>query len=92
MMFGMCCVAAPLSALVLTQVDDRHAGVASGLNSAVSRLGSLITTALLSAVLAHGGEGLASGFRTAMFGGIALCGLAAFSTAFIRADLARNPV
>jgi predicted MFS family arabinose efflux permease len=83
MAIGMCCVAAPLSTLVLIQVDKHQTGVASGLNSTVSRLGGLITTALMGMLLADHGARLASRFEEAMIGGIALCVLAACAALFI---------
>jgi hypothetical protein len=91
MAIGMCCVAAPLSTLVLILVDKHQAGVASGLNSTVSRLGGLITTALMSMLLADRGAGLASGFEEAMIGGIALCVLAACAALFIDGKFAEIP-
>jgi MFS family permease len=89
---GMCCVAAPLSTLVLTIVDGRSAGVASGLNNTTSRFGGLVTTALMSTVLADHGTFLTSGFDAAMIGGATLCVLATISAVFIRVNLAGNPL
>jgi EmrB/QacA subfamily drug resistance transporter len=63
---GMSGVAAPLTDAVLNSVDARHTGEASGLNSAVARIGGLIATALVSGVLAASGEALTAGFRMAM--------------------------
>jgi hypothetical protein len=86
MALGMCCVAAPLSTLVLTIVDGRSAGVASGLNNTTSRFGGLVTTSLMSGVLADHGTFLTSGFDTAMIGGAILCVLATISAVFIRVN------
>jgi len=67
MSVGMAGVAAPLTTAVLASVDSRHTGSASGFNSAVSRTGGLIATALLGAVLAASGASLTAGFRIALF-------------------------
>jgi predicted MFS family arabinose efflux permease len=66
MSVGMAGVAAPLTTAVLSSVDSRHTGSASGFNSAVARTGGLIATALLGAVLAATGASLTAGFRTAL--------------------------
>ncbi len=58
---GMAIAVAPLTTAVLSAVDEHHVGTASGLNSAVSRAGGLIVTALLGAVLSQ--QGAASGRR-----------------------------
>ena len=50
---GMACAAAPLTNAVLGAIDSRHAGTASGLNSAVAQLGGLIATALLAGLKAR---------------------------------------
>jgi len=63
---GMSLAIAPLTTLVLTSVDSDRAGTASGVNSAVSRAGSLLAIALLGGVLQQGGPQLFSGFHTAM--------------------------
>ena len=79
---GMSAAVAPLTTAVLTSVDPRHTGSASGLNSAVARTGGLVATALLGSVLAAEGQQLLIAFRTAMAVGAAACvaaSLAAFS-------------
>lgn len=48
---GMAVAVAPLTSAVLSSVDARRTGSASGLNSAVARTGGLIATALLGIVL-----------------------------------------
>ncbi|MES2033848.1 MAG: MFS transporter [Pseudomonadota bacterium] len=62
---GMAGAVAPLTNAVLTSVDSKHTGSASGLNSAVARTGGLVATALLGTVLAAQGEALIEGFRVA---------------------------
>jgi predicted MFS family arabinose efflux permease len=63
---GISLAIAPLTTLVLTSVESDRAGTASGVNSAVSRAGSLFAIALLGGVLQQGGPQLFSGFHMAM--------------------------
>ena len=65
---GMAIAVAPLTASVLGSVDEKHVGTASGFNSAVSRTGGLIATALLGVVLAREGEALIAGFHLSLIG------------------------
>jgi EmrB/QacA subfamily drug resistance transporter len=81
MAIGMAGAVAPLTTAVLSSVDARHTGAASGFNSAVSRAGGLIATALLGAVLASRGQQLAEDFRIAALIGAAAA-LAASASAF----------
>ncbi|HEY2779269.1 MAG TPA: DHA2 family efflux MFS transporter permease subunit [Steroidobacteraceae bacterium] len=78
---GMSAAVAPLTTAVLTSVDRKHTGSASGLNSAVARTGGLVATALLGSVLAAEGHQLLLAFRTAMMVGAAAC-IAASVAAF----------
>ena len=64
---GMTIAVAPLTSSVLGSVEEKHVAMASGLNSAVARLGGLIATALLGSVLGRKGEALFGGFHAAMF-------------------------
>jgi EmrB/QacA subfamily drug resistance transporter len=84
---GMSGAVAPLTTAVLTSVDPRHTGSASGLNSAVARTGSLVATALLGVVLAAQGARLVGDFHTAMLAGAAAsiaAALSAFSLLSVR--------
>jgi MFS family permease len=71
--FGMACIAAPLTTAVLSSVDARHTGFASGLNSALARAGGMIATALLGAVLIGRGDGLIGDFHGAAVVGASAC-------------------
>jgi EmrB/QacA subfamily drug resistance transporter len=58
---GLTATVAPLTTTVLASVDERHAGVASGVNNAVARIAGLISIALVGAVItAHFTSGLNS--------------------------------
>jgi EmrB/QacA subfamily drug resistance transporter len=76
---GLSGAVAPLTTAVLSSVDARHSGSASGLNSAVARTGGLVATALLGAVLAASGEALWIAFDAAMLLSAATCVAAALS-------------
>jgi EmrB/QacA subfamily drug resistance transporter len=79
---GMSAVAAPLTTAVLSSVDAQHAGSASGLNSALSRTGGLIATALLGGVLAGRGAVLVGDFHKAAIVG-AGAAIASAACAFV---------
>lgn len=78
---GMAGAVAPLTTAVLTSVDARHTGSASGLNSAVARIGGLIATALLGGVFGAMGAQLFSAFHVAA-AACAVASLAAGTAAF----------
>jgi EmrB/QacA subfamily drug resistance transporter len=80
---GMSLALAPLTTLVLTSVDADRAGTASGVNSAVSRAGSLIAIALLGGVLRQDGEGLIHGFHLAVIAAAVSCLLSVLAALII---------
>ncbi len=63
---GMAGAVAPLTTAVLASVDARHTGAASGLNSALARIGGLIATALIGRVIGATGGALFAAFHTAV--------------------------
>jgi EmrB/QacA subfamily drug resistance transporter len=66
---GLVMLVSPLTAAVLKAVPDEHAGVASGINNAVARAGSLLAVAAIPALVGLSGEDyrnpsvLTDGFR-----------------------------
>lgn len=86
--FGLVVTVAPLTAAALGSLDEARAGVASGVNNAVARLGSLLAVAVLPAVSGLVGAAyrqparFETGFRTAVTICAALCvaGAAAAAT------------
>jgi EmrB/QacA subfamily drug resistance transporter len=76
---GLSAAVAPLTTAVLSEVEARYTGVASGLNSAVARMGGLLATAMVGSVFAAHGIGLLRSFHIAMAIGAAVCCGAALS-------------
>lgn len=90
---GLATVVAPVTATVLAAAPERQAGVASGVNNAIARAGTLLAIAVLPAIAGLTGAGyanpvaLTAGWRTALVVCAGLCvvgGLLGF--------LARNDV
>jgi EmrB/QacA subfamily drug resistance transporter len=95
---GLACVVAPVTATVLASAEDRHAGVASGVNNAIARTGGLLAVAVLPAVAGLTGDSytdpaaLTAGWRTAMWVCAGLCVLGGLLALGIRNDvLAAEP-
>jgi EmrB/QacA subfamily drug resistance transporter len=70
---GLCLLVAPLTATVLDAAPDRYVGIASGINNAVARAGSLLAVAALPAAVGLMGadyqlpEAFSSGYVRAMW-------------------------
>ncbi|HEV8562816.1 MAG TPA: MFS transporter [Actinophytocola sp.] len=95
---GLACVVAPVTATVLASAEDRHAGVASGVNNAIARTGGLLAVAVLPAVAGLTGDSytdptaLTAGWRIAMWVCAGLCALGGLLALGIRNDvLAAEP-
>ncbi|HEY1891825.1 MAG TPA: DHA2 family efflux MFS transporter permease subunit [Steroidobacteraceae bacterium] len=76
---GLSAAVAPLTSAVLSDVEARYTGVASGLNSAVARTGGLLATAMVGSVFASHGAGLLRSFHVTMAIGAIACWGAALS-------------
>ena len=96
---GLAAVITPITATVLASVDPRHAGIASGVNNVLSRIGQLLAVAVLP--LAAGLSGadfqnaaaMANGFPIAMrvaAGASFAAAVLAWTT--IRDDVLKRPV
>ncbi|MGZ8745041.1 MAG: MFS transporter [Nocardioides sp.] len=69
---GLAALVSPLTVAVLAAAPDRHAGIASGINNAVARAGSLLAVAALPAIVGLAGAeyrdptALTAGYRNAL--------------------------
>ena len=88
---GMAIAVAPLTTAVLSAVDEHHVGTASGLNSAVSRAGGLIVTALLGAVLSQRGDQLVGALHGAALVGVALALLSSLTALLTLSGMRLRP-
>ena len=82
---GLALVVAPVTATVLAAADERNAGIASGINNAVARVGGLLAVAVLPLIAGLSGDrfydpaAMTDGFRTGM---MVCAGLAALGGVF----------
>ena len=81
---GLAATVAPLTTAVLAGVEERHAGVAAAVNTAIARVAGLLAVALLpllAGISAADPQSLAGGFPRAMWICAAICtagGICAF--------------
>ncbi|WP_116707842.1 MFS transporter [Actinomycetospora cinnamomea] len=88
---GLAGTVAPLTATVLDAADDRHAGIASGVNNAIARAAGLLAVAFVPALAGISGTdyedpvAFSAGYRTAMIicAGLLVAG-AALSAVLLR--------
>jgi EmrB/QacA subfamily drug resistance transporter len=94
---GLSMTVAPLTATVLASADDRHAGIASGVNNATARAAGLLSVAGLPAVVGltgaalHSPHQLNNGFHQAMVICAALMALSAGLSAVLVSNDALKP-
>ncbi|MEV5576103.1 MFS transporter [Spirillospora sp. NPDC052269] len=94
---GLAAMVAPLTATVLASADERHAGIASGVNNAVARAAGLLAVAAIPPLAGLTGNALrdpakfATGFREAMLvcSGLLLAG-AVLTLFTVRDDVLRT--
>jgi EmrB/QacA subfamily drug resistance transporter len=90
---GLTIVVAPVTATVLASAEDRHAGVASGVNNAIARTGGLLAVAILPAAAGLSGEAytdpvaLTSGWQMAMWLCAGLCVVGGVLAFWVRNDV-----
>jgi EmrB/QacA subfamily drug resistance transporter len=93
---GLVCTVAPLTATVLSSVEDHHAGVASGVNNAIARSAQLMAVAAIPLAAGITGDSyrdpelFSEGFQMAMWISAALAAAGAVLAWFTIAE--RKPV
>lgn len=94
---GLVTVVAPVTATVLAAAEDRHAGVASGVNNAIARTGSLLAVAVLPTAAGLSGvayadpTALTDGWQMAMWLCAGLCVVGGALALGVRNDVLEAP-
>jgi EmrB/QacA subfamily drug resistance transporter len=94
---GLTAVVAPVTATVLASAEDRHAGVASGVNNAIARTGGLLAVAILPAAAGLSGESytdpaaMTAGWQMAMWLCAGLCVVGGLLALGVRNDVLAAP-
>ena len=94
---GLTFVVAPVTATVLASAEDRHAGVASGVNNAIARTGGLLAVAILPAASGLSGESytdpaaMTAGWQMAMWLCAGLCVVGGVLALGVRNDVLAAP-
>lgn len=95
---GLTAVVAPVTATVLAAAEDRHAGVASGVNNAIARTGGLLAVAVLPAAAGLSGAAysepaaMTEGWQLAMWMCAGLCVVGGVLALWVRNDVLAAPV
>lgn len=90
---GLALLVAPLTATVLAAAPDRHTGIASGINNAVARAGTLLAVAALPSIVGLSGNDYAradvftEGYRHALW----ICAALLILGGIVSWSLIRNP-
>ena len=87
---GLSAAVAPLTTAVLSEVEVRYTGVASGLNSAVARAGGMLATAMVGFVFASRGAGVLRSFHITAVAATVACWAAALSACVLVRGPARR--
>ncbi|NUR09642.1 MAG: MFS transporter [Nocardioidaceae bacterium] len=84
---GLVLLVAPLTSTVLAAAPDRYAGIASGVNNAVARTGSLLAVSALPALVGIGGEDYQrpSVFETGYQDALLICAVLLFAGGLVAA-------
>ena len=90
---GLALMVAPLTATVLTAAPDKHAGLASGVNNAIARAGTLLAIAALPVVVGLSGAEYADpvAFDSAYESAVLVCAGLLFLGGLVSGVTIRNP-